>query len=913
MVLFNCIFWGYKWGEYTYTLMEKDKQYYSLTIEDVLTRLSSSLHGLSHEEARQRLEKFGPNELIKKKKESPLLLLLAQFTNFLVVILIIAAAISAFLGDVVEFITIMAIVIMAGVLGFVQEYRAEKALEALRRLAAPTAKVLRGGKEEEIPARQLVPGDIVLLRTGDKVPADGRIIEAINLKIDEAVLTGESVSIEKTINPIEEKKVSTGDQKNMAFFGTIVTYGRGKFVVTATGMQTEFGKIADMLQEVEEKKTPLQVSMDRTSKSIGIFALILCGIIALFGVIRGYPILEMFVWGVALAVAVIPEALPAVVTISLALGVRRMVKRHALIRKLPSVETLGCVTFICSDKTGTLTRNEMTVRKLWVNNKFIDVSGSGYIPEGEFFSDGKPYSHVDPHLQILLRIGALCNDAELIFKEKEGIWDIKGDPTEGALIVVAEKADLKQFELINYHKRIDEVPFTSERKRMTTVHSAPNGERLAYSKGAPEVILSTCKYIYSDGSKERELTQEDREAILNAAHDMASQALRVVGMSYKNIKTGGTYTKENIEEDMVFVGLAGMIDPPREEVKEAVKICEEAGIKPLMITGDHKITAMAIGKELGILRTGEAVSGVDLDSMSDEELEKRVEKIEVCARVSPEHKIRIVKALQKKGHIAAMTGDGVNDAPALKQADIGVAMGITGTDVSKEASDMVLTDDNFASIVSAVEEGRTIFANIRKYLVYLLTGNMGSVFGMVAALFAGLPLPLSAVQILFINLLMDGAPAVALSVEPPEPGVMKKPPRNTKESIFNRYALTFIPLMGLWIALCALGLFVYNLQSDNLQKAMTVFFATIISMRLMNALNCKSADISLFKLGIFSNKWLILAIMSSFLLMLAAIYVPPLRLAFGTVPLTSSDWLMIAGAAFSVIVVDEIHKAIKAK
>jgi Ca2+-transporting ATPase len=892
--------------------MEKDKPYYSLTIEEVLINLKSSLQGLSHEEANKRLGKFGPNELIKKKRESPLLLLLSQFTNFLVVILLIAAGISAFLGDVVEFITIMAIVIMAGVLGFIQEYKAEKALEALKRLAAPTARVLREGKEEEIPAREIVPGDIVLLRTGDKIPADGRIVEAINLKIDEAVLTGESVSVEKTTYPIEEEKVAVGDQKNMGFFGTTVTYGRGRLVVTATGMKTEFGKIADMLQEVEEKKTPLQVNMDRTSKFIGIFALILCGIIAMLGVLRGYPMLDMFVWGVALAVAVIPEALPAVVTISLALGVRRMVKRHALIRKLPSVETLGCVTYICSDKTGTLTKNEMTVRKLWLNNNFIDVTGSGYIPEGEFFSDGKPYHTYDPHLQTLLRIGALCNDAELVFKEKEGMWNILGDPTEGALIVVAEKAGLHQSELSIFYKRDDEIPFTSERKMMTTIHSTQDGERFAYSKGAPEVILGICKYIYDEG-KERLLSHEDKDAILEVAHKMASEALRVVGMSYKIMERDKPYSKENIEEDMVFVGLAGMIDPPRDEVKEAVNICKEAGIKPVMITGDHKTTAMAIGSELGILKTGKAVSGIELDKISDEELEKTVKTIEIYARVSPEHKLRIVKALQKHGHIVAMTGDGVNDAPALKQADIGVAMGITGTDVSKEASDMVLTDDNFASIVSAVEEGRTIFSNIRKYLVYLLTGNMGSVFGLVASLFAGLPLPLSAVQILFINLLMDGAPAVALSVEPPEPGVMKKPPRSPKESIFNRYALTFIPLMGMWIGSVALLLFIYNLQSDNLQKAMTAFFATIICMRLMNALNCKSAEISLFKLGVFSNKWLILAMMSSFLLMILAIYLPPLQVAFGTVPLTFSDWLMIGVAALSVIVVDEIHKAIKAK
>jgi Ca2+-transporting ATPase len=890
----------------------KKKNFYQQTVEEILTDLNSNLRGLNHNEAKKRLERYGPNELVKKKKQSPLLLLLSQFTNFLVIVLFIAAGISAFLGDIIEFITIMAIVVMAGILGFVQEYRAEKALEALRRLAAPLAKVLRDGKEEEIPARELVPGDIVLLTTGDKVPADGRIIEAVNLKIDEAVLTGESVPVEKTTAPIKAENVAIGDQKNMSFFGTIVTYGRGKIVVTATGMQTEFGKIADMLQEVEEKKTPLQVNMDKTSKFIGTFALILCGIIAFIGIFRGYPVLEMFVWGVALAVAVIPEALPAVVTISLAFGVRRMVKRHALIRKLPSVETLGCVTYICSDKTGTLTKNEMTIRKIWVNNKFIDVSGSGYIPEGEFFFDGKPYHHYEPHLQSLLKIGVLCNDAELVFKEKEGIWSIKGDPTEGAFVVVAKKAGLDQFELNSYYKRIDEIPFTSERKMMTTIHSTDDGEKLIYSKGAPEVILNNCKYIFKD-EKIQELSQEQREQILKAAQEMASQALRVIGLAYRIIEKDKTYDKAHIEEDMIFAGLVGMIDPPREEVKESVKICEEAGIKPVMITGDHKITAMAIGRELGILKSEEAISGVDLEKISDEELEKRVENIEVYARVAPEHKLKIVQALQKRGHIAAMTGDGVNDAPALKQADIGIAMGITGTDVSKEAADMILTDDNFASIVSAVEEGRTIFSNIRKYLVYLLTGNMGSVFGLTAALFSGLPLPLSAIQILFINLLMDGAPAVALSVEPPEPGVMKKPPRNPKESIFNRYALTFIPLMGLWIGICSLGLFIYNLQTADLAKAMTVFFATIISMRLINALNCKSAEISLFKLGIFSNKWLILAMASSFLLMLAAIYIPFLSKAFETVPLNLTDWLMIGGAAISVIVLDEIHKAVKAR
>lgn len=891
--------------------MAEKSNYYVLSVEDVITSLSSSTKGLSYEEAKKRLKKYGYNELIEKKRESPLILLLKQFTNFLVIILLIAAGVSAVLGDVVEFITIMAIVIMAGVVGFVQEYRAEKALEALKRMAAPTANVVREGKEEKISARELVPGDIVLVRVGDKVPADCRLIEAVNLQIDEAPLTGESTPVEKTIEPLKGE-VAIGDQKNMIFFGTTVAYGRGKAIVTSTGMQTEFGKIAGMLQEVEVKKTPLQVNLDRTSKWIGTYALILCAIIAFFGITRGYPILEMFVWGVALAVAVIPEALPAVVTISLALGVRRMVKRNALIRKLPAVETLGCVSVICSDKTGTLTKDEMTVRKLWVNNKLIDVTGSGYNPEGEFYVDGRAFQHQEPHLQTLLRIGALCNDTELLYHKDEKRWDIKGDPTEGALTVVAAKGGIWQNEANEYYKRYNEIPFSSERKRMTTLHATPY-EKTAFSKGAPEVILKCCKYILEDG-QERLLTEEDREKIHNTAEQMASQALRVIGLAYKKLDRAEDLPIEMVEQDMVFAGLAGMIDPPRDEVKNSIMICEEAGIKPIMITGDHKITAAAIARELGMLKKEEEViTGIELDRLSQDEFEKNVEKIAVYARVSPLHKLRIVEAFQKKGRVVSMTGDGINDAPALKAADIGVAMGITGTDVSKEASDMVLTDDNFASIVSAVEEGRTIFANIRKCLVYLLTGNMGSVFGITAALLTGLPLPLFAVQILFINLLMDGAPAVALSVEPPERGVMKKPPRPKKENIFDRHALTFIPLMGLWIAIWALGFFIYTLNTHSLEKAMTMFFATIITLRLVNALNCRSPEISLFKMGFFTNKWLLIAMASSFLLMLSAIYIPFLQVAIRTVPLTATDWLMIATAAVSVIAVDELHKLIKAK
>ncbi len=885
------------------------QNYYQLPVDEVLKAFRTSLQGLSTEEAQRRLKEYGPNEVVREKKKSPLALFLSQFTNFLVVVLIIAGLISAYLGDYVESIAIFAIVLMAGVLGFVQEYRAEKALEALKALSAPTARVIRDGKEDVVQAREIVPGDIVVLYAGDRVPADGRLIEAINLRVDEAILTGESVPVEKSANPILQENPSISERYNMVFSGTVVVNGRGLMVATATGMNTEFGKIAHMLGEVEEKKTPLQVNLDRTSKLIGTFALILCAIISGVGIARGYDVLEMFVWGVALAVAIIPEALPAVVTISLALGVRRMVKRQALIRKLHAVETLGCVTYICSDKTGTLTKNEMTVQKLWVNRKVIEVSGVGYTPEGEFKLDGRPFPKDEEHLQMLLKAAILCNDSELFYSEEDKKWKIKGDPTEGALVVVAKKAGLDKKELERLYPRVDEVPFDSERKMMTTVHSLDDKRLLICSKGAPEVILNKCSHIFYEG-KIHELTQGERLEVLEAAQSMAKSALRVIGAAYR-ILSKSSYSASSVEKELIFLGLLGMIDPPRDEAKPAIQTCMTAGIKPVMITGDHKITAEAIARELGILTNGEVVSGAELEVMSDEELERRVERIEVYARVNPESKLRIVKALQKRGHVVAMTGDGVNDAPALKQADIGIAMGVTGTEVAKEASDMVLLDDNFATIVAAVEEGRTIYANIRKYLVYLLTGNSGTVVGLTSALVAGLPVPLSAVQVLFINLLMDGAPAVALSVEPPEPDVMKKPPRNPKESVFNRYALTFIPLMGIWIGLCALFLFIYQLKTADLTKAMTVFFAGIICMRLANSLNCRSEDASLFKLGLFTNRWLILALISSLTFMLLAIYVPFLSKVFNTVPLGFTDWLMVGASTLSVVILDEIHKLLK--
>jgi len=889
------------------------QNWYNLQSSSVLTSLNSSSNGLSQEEAQKRLAQYGPNELVEKEKISPWAIFLEQFKSVLIIILLIAVVLSAILGEVVDAIIIGVIVVFACGLGFIQEYRAERAMEALKKMAAPTASVLRDGKETEIVATELVPGDVILLRTGDRIPADARLVEAINLKTDEASLTGESVPIEKISDPVEGE-VNVGDRRNMVFMGTAAVYGRAKAIVTATGMATEFGKIADMLQEVKAERTPLQINLDRMGKWIAIGALTLCFVLAGLGVMRGHEILEMFIWGVALAVAAVPEALPAVVVISLALGVRRMVKRHALMRKLPAVETLGCTTFICSDKTGTLTQDQMTIRRIYVDSKLIDVTGSGYEPKGEFYFNG---TVVEPGqsmaLETLLKASGLCNDTSL--NSVNGVWEIKGDPTEGALVVAAAKAGLWQKELGSQLPRIDEIPFSSETKRMTTIHQTPQG-KVAYSKGAPEVILNSCRYIYAD-DKERQLAAKDKDEILSVAQTMAGDALRVLGMAYKPLPTNPTATQA-IEQDMVFVGLAGMIDPPREEVKEAVKLCDRAGIKSVMITGDHKLTAIAIAKELGLLKEGVAFSGADLDNLSDAELEALVEKIEVYARVSPAHKLRVVEALAKKGHVVAMTGDGVNDAPALKKADIGVAMGITGTDVTKEAADMVLTDDNFASIVAAVEEGRGIFGNIKKYLMYLLSSNIGEILLMaVAILFGpliGLPygaIPLVAIQILWVNLATDGLPAIALSVDPVDPDIMEQKPRRRGQGIFTRPVVILMTIGGIWSCLVNLGIFKWALDAGRgMLEAQGLCFLTLIIIQFFKAYNFRSDRKSVFELGLFKNKWLNLAICWETMLLLIIVYTPFLQESFRTFSLSLIDWIIVTLLAGSIFPVLEISKAI---
>jgi len=901
----------------------KQKKWWSLQPGEVLTILNSSATGLTQEEANRRFAQFGPNELLEKEKLSPWKILFEQFKSILIIILLIAIVLSAIVDDIKESIVIAIIVMMASGLGFLQEYRAERTIEALKRLAAPMASVLRDGREKEIPARELVPGDVLILRTGNKVPADARLLEVFNLKVDEASLTGESIPVEKTLEPLPPE-THAADRRNMVFMGTTVVYGRGKAVVTATGMSTEFGQIAGLLQQVKSEPTPLQVNLDRMGRWLGLGAVALCIILAGLGLIRGHGLLEMLIWGVSLAVAAVPEALPAVVVIGLAIGVRRMARRNALIRKLSAVETLGCTTFICSDKTGTMTQDQMTVRRIYVNGEMMEVTGVGYEPVGQFRLNHRPILPENyPSLLKLLHIGSLCNDTSLYCEENK--WQIKGDPTEGALIVLAAKAGLWADELNQKFPRLAEIPFTSERKRMTTIHKTPEG-KIACSKGAPEIVLASCRYYLQDG-EEKPLTEEAKEKIISIAHEMAAGALRVLALAYKKLSLDPSspeffnFQPASVEQDMVFVGLAGMIDPPREEAKEAVKRCYEAGIKSVMITGDHKLTAVAVARELGILQDGLVVTGNELDHLSEAELDAIIEKIEVYARVSPTHKLKVVEALAKRGHVVAMTGDGINDAPALKKADIGVAMGITGTDVTKEAADMVLLDDNFASIVAAVEEGRAVFSNIKKYLMYLLSSNIGEILVMAVAIIfgplIGLPygaIPLVAIQILFVNLVTDGLPAIALAVDPPDSDIMKQKPRPRNQGIFTRPVLCLIFVGGIWLSLVNVGLFKWALDSGrSMIEAQGLCFVSVILIQFFNAYNFRSDKDSIFKIGLFSNKWLNLSILGEILLLLIIIYWPSLHEPFRTFSLTAADWLRVIILASTILPVIELTKCLLRK
>jgi Ca2+-transporting ATPase len=892
---------------------DPQNKWHAMEIGETIEKLRTSRDGLQLEEAKRRLIEFGANELIEKKKISPLKIFVSQFKNFLILILLGAVAVSAVIGETIDAIVIFAIVIACAVLGFSQEYRAERLMEALKRMAAVKARVIRGGEEIEVPTRELVPGDIIVLKAGDRISADSRLIEALNLKTEEASLTGESAPVEKQTKSIR-KDATIGDRNNLVFMGTNATYGRGKAVVVATGMSTEFGKIAEMVQEAEEPRTPLERRLEKMGKVLVWVLIIVCAIVSVVGTARGQPPKDMFILGVALAVAAVPEALPAVVTVALAIGTQRMAKRNAIVRKLPAVETLGCTTVICSDKTGTLTRNEMTVRRLFVNDRTIVVTGEGYEPKGEFYIKSSNDKHVisdpqkDADIALLLRISTLCNDARL--KTTNGNWIVEGDPTEEALTVAAAKARIMQEKLNEQYPRVGEFPFTSERKLMSTIHNTPDGKKVAYVKGAPEMILEKCAFVLKNGKK-KGLSQTEKGRILETNQKMASEALRVLGMAYKELPdTKGGPSQKDVERDLIFVGLIGMIDAPREEVIDAIKKCKRAGIKVIMITGDNKNTALAVGKELG-LDGGRTLTGAEIDGISDEELEKIVEDVSIYARVSPEHKTRIVKSLKRRGHIVAMTGDGVNDAPALKNSDIGVAMGITGTDVAKEASDIVLVDDNFATIVAAVEEGRGIYDNIKKYLAYLLSCNIAEILIIFTAVgIIGLPLPLVAVQLLWVNLVTDGLPALALGVDPSDPDIMDRPPRNPNESVFTRSVKTLIVGVAAIILLGTLPLFYWAYGGDklNLIKAQTMAFTVLIMFEMFNAFNCRSEKHSVFKVGPFSNRFLVAAVISSVLMQLIVVHVHFFNVILDTVPLGLLDWALILAISFTVLIAVEIGK-----
>jgi Ca2+-transporting ATPase len=874
--------------------------FHALSIERAFSRLESSPEGLTSDEAQRRLAEYGANELQAAHRVSPWQILFEQFKNVLIIILLIATTLSFFLGHSLEAVAIAVIVLFAVGLGFVQEYRAERAVEALREMAAPTATVLRDGQELELPAHALVPGDVTILTTGDKVPADIRLTVAVNLQVEESALTGESVAVTKRTEAMEQADLSIGDRKNMAYAGTVVTYGRGRGLVVATGMRTEFGKIARMLETVETGKTPLQVNLDKVGNQLARAALLVVAVIVALGLFRGQPFIEMFVFGVALAVAVVPEALPAVVTISLAIGVKRMIKRNALVRRLPAVETLGSTTVICSDKTGTLTKDEMTVRKIFVGGQSYEVSGAGYEPDGEFSRDGSKVEATEA-LKLLLSAAALSSDAHLSRSKEDGRTIIKGDPTEGALVVAAAKAGLDKAALDSEFPRTGEIPFTSETKRMTTLHTAPGGA-VAYSKGAPEIMLDSCASQWIEGG-EVSLTRNDRAEILHVAQELAGEALRVLVVALKR-----DAALETAESDMTFLGLVGMIDPPRPEAKDAIKECFDAGIKVVMITGDHPRTAQAVARELGLLKRERLITGAELEVTDDETLSRSVDELEVYARVSPAHKLRVVTALQARGHVAAMTGDGVNDAPALKKADIGIAMGITGTDVTKEAAAMTLTDDNFASIVAAVEEGRAIFSNIKKYLMYLLSSNIGEIGLMAGASLMGLPLPLTAVQILYVNLATDGLPALALAVDPPESDLMQRPPRDPRAGIFSRAVIALMLAGGIWSTIVNLSLFIWATRSGrSAEEAMTMTFVSLVLIQFFKAYNFRSDRHSVLNHP-FANKWLNLAILWELLLLGLIIYLPFLHDMFDTFSLTLNDWLIIVALALTVSPVLELVK-----
>ena len=894
-----------------------NRQWYLRKAREVCEELHTSAQtGLSANEAKRRLEQHGPNELAHKKGPGIFQMFLEQLKDYMVIILIVASIISIAVGEVTDSIVIIGIVIINAVLGVIQEYRAGKALEALKKMTAPNAKVIRDGEPITIPARELVPGDLVVLETGDYVPADVRLVQSVNLKIEEAALTGESVPVEKHAEAELSGDIGLGDQINSGFMSTLVTYGRGSGVVTETGMNTIIGKIAEMIQEEDADDTPLQKKLAKMGKLLGTGCLVICAVVFAMGLLRGEPILEMFMTAVSLAVAAIPEGLPAVVTIVLALGMQRMAKHNSIMKKLHAVETLGSTTVICSDKTGTLTQNQMTIVKMYVPGTEIDVQGDGYNPVGAMAIEGAAFELAgEPAISRLLEIQALCNDARLEHVVEDGAdeWRIIGDPTEGAMIVAAAKAGVRYEALNESMPRLQEIPFDSKRKLMTTFHREKNGSPVAFTKGAPDILVERCTHVLRRDGAIAPISAEDVAAILEENTALASQAYRVLAMAFKPLSDiPGAPTPENDEQGLVFCGLVGMIDPPRAEAIEAIKVCKSAGIRVVMITGDYRDTAAAIAKQLGIISSADQVlAGADLNQMDDAALCEASKSTNVYARVSPEHKVRIVQSIRDNGAIAAMTGDGVNDAPALKRADIGVAMGITGTDVTKESADMILTDDNFSSIVRAVEEGRVIYSNIRKFVFFLMSCNVGEILIIFISMLLNWEIPLLPIHLLWVNLLTDAFPALALGTEKKEPGLMQEPPRNPDEPIINRDMLVSIVVQSVVMTAAVLGAFYYAWQNYGIEMGRTYALVTLILSELLRAYTCRSERHTIFKIGVFSNRNMNLAFIASFALLALIMFVPALRDVFNVSTLHFHDWDFVVLVGAMPLVFGELTKVVK--
>ncbi|MEL6036862.1 MAG: HAD-IC family P-type ATPase [Methanothrix soehngenii] len=874
-----------------------------MTTDEVLSKLDSDQKGISSMQAKERLSQHGPNQLESTTKPSPLKIFIGKFKDYMVLVLIFAAIISFIAGETTNAYVILGIVVLVAIIGFVQEYKAEKAMEALREMVAPEADVIRDGQMSTIPAADLVPGDVVFLEAGDKVPADGRILEVTSLQVIESSLTGESMPVEKLAQTLPED-IALADRKNMVFMGTIISQGNCRAIVTATGLGTELGRISGLMKQ-EQAEPPLKIKLQQLAKRQALLVMVISAIVFILMFSRGLPVIDALIASIALAVAGIPEALPFIVTLALAFGTQAMAKKNAIIRRLPEVETLGSTTVICTDKTGTLTTGEMTLREIRTYRK-IEVTGAGYDPSGQFISQGAKLEPTEEDLARILKIGVHANNSAI--ERANGGWRVVGDPTEGALIVAAKKAGILD-KIKDSSSRFIEYPFDSERMRMTTVDEVHKEGYIVSMKGAPEVVLSHCtKTTTPNGTKT--LTEEDRRSILADADDMAENALRVLALAWKPISNNDPVEVDCIESGLIFAGLTGMMDPPRKEVPEAIRVSKMAGIRTVMITGDHRLTARAIGKELGI-GNGEVIEGVQLDRMSSEDLREHIDDVSVFARVTAEHKVRIVEALKARGHIVAMTGDGVNDAPALTAADIGVAMGRTGTEVTKEASDMVIADDNFATIVSAIEEGRRIFDNIRKGTSYLLSVSFAELATIFFAVALGFPLPLLAAQILWINVVAEEFPAIGLALEPSHSDIMKRKPRDPKESMPSRPLMIYTLGIAATIVAGTLGMYIITLQSNpDLSYARTVAFVGLGFFTVYNAYSSRSLQESVFRMNPLGNKTLLMGIAASILAILAVVYIPFMQFIFETRPLSSESWILILTTGLVVVLAAEVMKKI---